>query len=124
MKIEVDHVFQYRVSLNSDLDTINVPVYTNIDFMAQYGEEPYETSMPKCEQCIEDIVFTKAKINELKKELCKKIMESESPFNISCVDWDGGYLVEESDILENKLTLNEQIKAEKKFGIVFDDKPY
>ena len=124
MKIEVDHVFQYRVSLNSDLDTIEVPVYTNVDFMAQYGNEPYETSMPKCEQCIEDIVFTKKKIDELKKELCKKIMESENPFNISCVDWDGGYLVEESDILENKLTLNEQIKAEKKFGIVFDDKPY
>lgn len=124
MKIEVDHVFQYRVSLNSDLDTINVPVYTNVDFMAQYGEEPYETSMPKCEQCIEDIVFTKKKIDELKKELCKKIMESENPFNISCVDWDGGYLVEESDILENKLTLDEQIKAEKKFGTVFDDKPY
>lgn len=124
MKIEVDHVFQYRVSLDSDLDTIEVPVYTNVDFMAQYGNEPYETSMPKCEQCIEDIVFTKKKIDELKKELCKKIMESENPFNISCVDWDGGYLVEESDILENKLTLNEQIKAEKKFGIVFDDKPY
>ena len=124
MKIEVDHVFQYRVSLNSDLDTIDVPVYTNIDFMEQYGNEPYETSMPKCEQCIEDIVFTKAKINELKKELCKKIMESENPFDIYCTDWDGGYLVEESDILENKLTLDEQIKAEKKFGTVFDDKPY
>lgn len=124
MKIEVDHVFEYRVSLKSDFDMIDVPVYTNIDFMKQYGDEPYETSMPKCEQCIEDIVFTKARINELKKELCKKIMESENPFNISCVDWDGGYLVEESDILENKLTLNEQIEAEKKLGIVFDDKPY
>ena len=124
MKIEVDHVFKYRVSLNSDLDTIDVPVYTNIDFMKRYGNEPYETSMPKCEQDIEDIVFTKKKIDELKKELCKKIMESENPFNISCVDWDGGYLVEESDILENKLTLNEQIKAEKKFGMIFDDKPY
>ena len=124
MKIKVDHVFQYRVSLDSDLDTIEVPVYTNIDFMEQYGNEPYETSMPKCEQCIEDIVFTKEKVNELKKELCKKIMETENPFLISCVDWDGGYLVEESDLLENKLTLDEQIKAEKKFGIVFDDKPY
>jgi hypothetical protein len=124
MKIEVDHVFQYRVSLNSYLDTIDVPVYTNIDFMEQYGDEPYETSMPKCEQCIEDIVFTKAKINELKKALCKKIMEAENPFDIYCTDWDGGYLVEESDLLEHKLTLKEKFEIEKKTGTVFDDKPY
>ncbi len=102
MKIEVDHVFKYRVSLNSDIDTIDVPVYTNIDFMEQYGDEPYETSMPKCEQFVEDIVFTKEKIEELKKELCKKIMEAENPFDIYCTDWDGGYLVEESELLENR----------------------
>ena len=124
MKIEVEHVFKYMVSLKSDLDTIDVPVYTNIDFMAQYGNEPYETSMPKCEQFIEDIVFTKEKINELKKALCKKIMETENPFLISCADWDGGYLVEESDLLEHKLTLKEKFEIEKKTGTVFDDKPY
>ena len=68
-----------------------------------------------------DIVFTKAKINELKKELCKKIMESENPFDISCTDWDGGYLVEESDLLEHKLTLKEKFEIEKKTGTVFDN---
>lgn len=124
MKIEVDHVFKYMVSLKSDLDMVDVPVYTNIDFMEQYRNEPYETSMPKCEQFIEDIVFTKEKINELKKALCKKIMETENPFLISCVDWDGGYLVEESDLLEHKLTLKEKFEIEKKTGTVFDDKPY
>lgn len=124
MKIEVDHAFQYEVLLNLDLGVINVPVYTNIDFMEQYRNEPNETSMPKCEQFIENIVFTKEKINEIKKELCKKIMKSENPFDIYCTDWDGGYLVEESDLLENKLTLNEKNEIEKKTGMVFDDKPY
>ncbi len=124
MKIEVDHVFKYMVSLKSDLDMIDVPVYTNIDFMEQYRNEPYETSMPKCEQFIEDIVFTKEKINEIKKALCKKIMETENPFLISCVDWDGGYLVEESDLLEHKLALKEKFEIEKKTGTVFDNKPY
>lgn len=120
MKTIAENVFQYRVALKYDFDEVTVPVYTNIDFMKQYGNEQYETSMPKCEQCIENIVFTKEKIEELKKNLCKKIMESENPFSISCVDWDGGYLVEESDLLEHKLTLKEKFEIEKKTGTVFD----
>jgi hypothetical protein len=28
-------------------------------------------------------------------------MEDPNPFNISCTDWDGGYEVDESKLLEN-----------------------
>lgn len=102
MKIEVEHVFKYYVSLSYNLRSMDVPVYTNIDFMKKYDGEPCETTMPMCEQDIKNLVFTKEKIEELKKEFCKRIMESEDPFDISCVDWDGGYLVEESELLENQ----------------------
>jgi hypothetical protein len=28
-------------------------------------------------------------------------MEDPNPFNISCTDWDGGYEIDESQLLEN-----------------------
>lgn len=102
MEIEVEHVFKYYVSLSYNLRSMDVPIYTNIDFMKKYDGELCETAMPKCEQDIKNLVFTKEKIEKLKKEFCKRIMESENPFDISCVDWDGGYLVEESELLENQ----------------------
>ena len=36
MKIEVEHVFKYYVSLSYNLRSMDVPVYTNIDFMKKY----------------------------------------------------------------------------------------
>jgi len=112
MKVEVEHVFQYAVSLNSDLDYLRLPVYTNFDFTKKYedvGMSQFESHL-RVEDDIKDIVFNKEKIEQLKKELCEKIMACENPFNICCVDWDGGYLVEEKDILEN------QIDFKKRFG--------
>lgn len=42
--------------------------------------------------------FTKEKIEELKQKFIKEIQESENPFDIYCVDRDGGYNVKEEEL--------------------------
>lgn len=42
--------------------------------------------------------FTQNKIDTLKDKLIKMIKESKNPFNIRCVDVDGGYNVTEDEL--------------------------
>ena len=42
--------------------------------------------------------FTKEKIDELKQKFIKEIQESENPFDIYCVDRDGGYNLKEEEL--------------------------
>lgn len=112
MKVKAEHIFKYKISLNSNLDNDENFIYTNFDFMKKYDDikMPLEESMPRVENDIQQLVFNKEKINKLKLEFCKRIMDCENPFTISCVDWDGGYEVDESNLLEN------QINFKKRFG--------
>jgi hypothetical protein len=107
MKVEAKEVLKFDIELSSELNFSRVSVYTNL----KNPWEKYEKDS-LCEKEIEDwkddirdLYFSKEKIEELKNELCKKIMESENPFEIYCADWDGGYLVEESDLLENQVKI-------------------
>ncbi len=80
-------VFVYQVDLKWDL---RIPVYT----------KPFPTRLTqqewlKDEKTVEKAYFTKERIEELKKEVIRQIEKSENPFNIECVDRDGGYEVTE-----------------------------
>ena len=45
------------------------------------------------EDLVQEKYFTQKKIDELKLKLIQKIQECKNPFNICCVDKDGGYNV-------------------------------
>jgi hypothetical protein len=104
--MDVNHVFKYTIHLKGDIRLPAERIYTNIDFSDRVEKQNPDIKdswelMRKTEDEIESIYFTKEKIDQLKKELCKRIMEDPNPFNISCTDWDGGYEVDESELLEN-----------------------
>jgi hypothetical protein len=104
--MDVNHVFKYTIHLKGDIRLPDERIYTNIDFSDRVEKQNPDIKdswelMRKTEDEIESIYFTKEKIDQLKKELCKRIMEDPNPFNISCTDWDGGYEVDESQLLEN-----------------------
>jgi hypothetical protein len=104
--MDVNHVFKYTIHLKGDIRLPDERIYTNIDFCDRVEKQNPDIKdswelMRKTEDEIESIYFTKEKIDQLKKELCKRIMEDPNPFNISCTDWDGGYEVDESELLEN-----------------------
>lgn len=56
-------------------------------------------NLRKKQEIVKNLYFTPERIQEIKEEMCKKIMET--PLMIECVDSDGGYRVEESELLEN-----------------------
>jgi hypothetical protein len=104
--MDVNHVFKYTIHLKGDIRLPDERIYTNIDFSDRVEKQNPDIKdswelMRKTEDEIESIYFTKEKIDQLKKELCKRIMEDPNPFNISCTDWDGGYEVDEIKLLEN-----------------------
>ena len=103
--MEVEHVFEYSVRLMDDLVS-DEHIYTNIDFVEKTkkehpGADDEWRQMALVEEKVKSIYFTKEKIDQLKEELCKRIMSEPNPFYINCTDWDGGYEVDESQLLEN-----------------------
>ena len=105
-RLEAKHVFRYDISLDVDLESVYI--YTNIDFCEKLGDDESDTCevMNKVEDHIQNLVFTKEKIEELKKKVCEKIMNTDNPFYIQCGDWDGGYYIDsENDLLENKIAI-------------------
>ena len=104
--MEAKHVFKYDISLKNDFDSSIRCIYTNIDFCEKYKEKNSSEidewdNMRLVEDEIEKIYFTKEEIDQLKYELCERIMNDPNPFSIHCNDWDGGYEVDESELLEN-----------------------
>lgn len=113
--MEAKHVFQFTVHLDYKHTSIEESVYTNVDIETitdrirdNLDNKDEWKAMSEVENQLQKIIFTPEKIEELKQQICKKIWETPNPFNISCTDWDGGYNVEETDLLENKIEFNEQ----------------
>ena len=106
-RLEAEHVFRYDVSLN-----INIKpeyIYTNIDFYKKLNGDKIDSpdAVEKVEDYLQELVFTKDKIEELKKRACEQIMKEDNPFNIWCGDWDGGYYIDSpNDLLENKIKID------------------
>lgn len=95
-------VFKYRVSLKSDIELDDISVYTKP--FPQPWDEDYDESKDMTLEEEEDLVqekyFTKERITELKQKLIEKINAEENPFDIYCVDVDGGYRVTEEQLFK------------------------
>ena len=108
--MKAEHVFKYDIRLKSDIDCFKRCIYTNIDFYEKLknkhsSEEDEWTKMQIVDDEIEKIYFTKEEIDKLKYELCERIINDPNPFLIHRNNWDGGYEVEESELLENIRTI-------------------
>jgi hypothetical protein len=82
-------------------DSIEETVYTKPlpDIVANHNVEYFDAIKEKI-NFVEKKYFTKDKIEELKEIFIRKIRESENPFNIYCVDKDGGYNVTEDQLFD------------------------
>ena len=95
-------VFRFRISLDRNFTDDEITIYTKSFPDFPIGEYKSEEQTQKFYDAQEDLVqekyFTQQKINELKLKLIQKIQECKNPFNICCVDRDGGYNVTEKDL--------------------------
>lgn len=98
-KVNCKHVFTFSVYLSNNV--IEVPIYSNIDFLGNVKYANAESTLNNAEEFVKQKYFTKERIEELKRKMCEQIMSCDNPFDISCLDYDGDYVVEESDLLEN-----------------------
>lgn len=91
-------VFKFRVRLNNDLIDEDITIYTKpfpeFSSLEHYKtEQQHQKFYNDQEDLVQEKYFTKEKIDELKNRLIERIQECENPFNIYCVDRDGGYNV-------------------------------
>ena len=95
-------VFRFRISLKSELELDDITIYTKPFPDFPIGEYKSEKQVQNFYDDQEDLVqkkyFTQQKINDLKLKLIQKIQECKNPFNICCVDRDGGYNVTEDQL--------------------------
>ncbi len=92
-------VFVFDCVLKWDLSRINdITIYTK-PFPSK-GFVAMEEELDAAEKTVREKYFTQERINELKQELIQKIQECENPFEISCVDMDGGYNVTEDMLFD------------------------
>ena len=83
-------VFKFRVVLKPELNAQDVTVYTT-PFPQRLTHQEYLGD----EKTVQEAYFTKARIESLKQEFIRRILESDEPFRIECVDRDGDYYVTE-----------------------------
>jgi len=103
--MEAENVYRFDVRIRDGLFNEEKYVYTNLDLMnrvrmpeaerkkldpAEREMQEYR-DMDKLDKLIGDIYFNKDTIEEMKKELCERIMADPNPFLIRCNDWDGGW---------------------------------
>ena len=92
-------VFVFDCVLKWDLSRINdITIYTK-PFPSK-GFVMTEEELNMAEETVREKYFTQERINELKQQLIQKIQECENPFEISCVDMDGGYNVTEDMLFD------------------------
>lgn len=94
-------VFKYSVRLKNDYlyETVYTKPFPEPPIGTATDEERHELH-DRQENLVLEKYFTKEKIEVLKLKFIKEIIESENPFDIYCIDRDGGYFVTE-DMLFN-----------------------
>ena len=92
-------VFVFDCVLKWDLSRINnITIYTKPFPSKAFINTDEE--LDAAEETVRKKYFIQERINELKQELIQKIQECENPFEICCVDIDGGYNVTEDMLFD------------------------
>lgn len=92
-------VFIFKCTLKCDVHEIEIPIYIKpFPDIIFRDELDFIEEMNRQENLVQEKYFTQEKIDELKLKLIQKIQECKNPFNICCVDRDGGYNVTEDQI--------------------------
>lgn len=96
-------VFKFRVRLDDKFCGDEITVYTKpfpdiSELISAESEDNWYKEYDKQEKIVQEKYFTQQKIDELKLKLIQKIQECKNPFNICCVDRDGGYNVTEDQL--------------------------
>ena len=92
-------VFKFRCSLKSNIDYFDVTVFTK-PFNNDTDYELPLIGRGENEKLVQKKYFTPERINELKLKLIQEIQECQNPFDIYCVDVDGGYNVTEDELFD------------------------
>ena len=88
--------FTFRVTLNRDTEDTELCVLVDpkqISYIDDWHEQEHK---------IHKQYFTNDRIDELKQLFIKKILESENPFDIYCIDSDSGEGVNKNDLFKLK----------------------
>ena len=96
-------VWVYRIELkeNGIQKTIYTKSFPEYYRLSETEKDKYEDSYnywDQIEKTVKEKYFTKERIQEYKDYFCKLIQESDNPFNIVCIDQDGGYNVTEDQL--------------------------
>ena len=92
-------VFKFRCALRGDIAVFDVTVFTK-PFNNDNDNGLSLTGWGENEKLVQKKYFTPERINELKLKLIQKIQECQNPFDIYCVDVDGGYNVTEDELFD------------------------
>ena len=92
-------VFKYSVHLKNDFlyETVYTKPFPEPSIVTMSSTERHKLNEHE-ENLVLEKYFTKEKIEELKQKFIRQIQESENPFDIYCVDRDGGYNVKEEEL--------------------------
>ena len=92
-------VFVFNCVLKWDLSRLNdITIYTKPFPSKRFVSTDQE--LDAAEKLVQKKYFTQERIDELKQQLIQRIQECENPFNICCVDMDGGYNVTEDMLFD------------------------
>ena len=92
----------YKFSINPDIDLLSMYkwVYVKPFHIDEEDDETYHPD-PR-EDMVKNAYFTQERIDELKRELIRRIEESNCPFTIFCSDYDEYSVSNDKEILEIK----------------------
>ena len=94
-------VFKFRCALKNDINDLYITVFTK-PFNDDTDNELSLIGCDENEKLVQKKYFTQERINELKLKLIQEIQECQNPFDIYCVDVDGGYKVTEDELFDLK----------------------
>ena len=107
-------VFKFNVRLGYIFSNTDIVIYTKPFPDLPPGECKNYEDIQKFYDSQEDLVrkkyFTQEKIDELKQIFIKRIQESKCPFDIYCVDRDGGFNVTEDQLFDLECSEEEKEK--------------
>lgn len=90
-------VYKFRLSIY--LDELDIIVYTK-PFKPRFWFDDWEEKCNELEKLVQEKYFTKERVEEIKKDICKKIMSGEIPIDITLQDTDSGYNVTEDMLFD------------------------